>query len=154
MDVAALLAARRKEVRLRKGLQVTQYTLTGKRIAQFPSLGDAVEETGASARAIRQVIAGKFKSAKGYFWKEGHGPQEIDLTGYKWGGSSTAEKLNKRVAQYSLSGEYIQTFESVKAAAAAVKVNRNFLSAASRGLLDTCGGWRWKFVEGGVCNSI
>jgi hypothetical protein len=146
IDVTVFLAARRKEKRLRKGFKVTQYTLTGKRIAQFLSLGDAVEATGASGHAIRQVITGKFKSAKGYLWKEGHGPEEIDLTGYKWGGSSAAEKLNKRVAQYNLSGEYIKTFESIKAAAAAVKLNKSFLSAASRGLLDTCGGWRWKFV--------
>jgi hypothetical protein len=146
IDVAAFLAARRTEKRLNHGLKVTQYTLTGKRIAQYPSVEDAEKETGTHGSAIRQVMHGKLKSTKGSFWKEGYGPDQIDLTGYKWGGASAAAKLSKQVAQYSLSGEYIRTFESIKGAAAAVKAPPQSLSEASRGLRPTCAGWVWKVI--------
>jgi hypothetical protein len=146
IDIETFLASRRKKKRASLGQKVTQYTLSGDRIERYASFTDAYEATGASTSAIGQVIRGTYKSAKGYFWKKGYGPAKIDLTGYKWGKKSAASTQAKRVAQYSLSGKYIQTFDSIKAAAAAVKVGKASLSAASRGLQYTCRGWRWKAV--------
>lgn len=146
IDVKTFLATRQRENRVSLGLKVTQYTLSGERIERYPSLRDAYEATGANTSAIGLVIRGIRKSAKGYFWKKGYGPAKIDLTGYQWGRQSAASIQSKRLAQYSLKGKYIRTFDSIKAAAAAVKVGEASLSAASRGLQHTCKGWRWKLV--------
>jgi len=147
IDVKTFLEARRKRNRERLGMKVTQYTLSGERVARYPSLTDAKDATGASTTAIGLVMRGKQKSAKGYFWKKGYGPEKIDLTGYQWGRQSLASTLSKRVGQYSAKGKYIRTFESIKAAAAAMNVTPGTLSAASRGLQHTCRGFRWKCLE-------
>jgi hypothetical protein len=146
IDVKAFLAERRKINRENNGMKVTQYTLSGDRIALYPSLQDAQDATDASTTAIGLVLRGKYKSAKGYFWKKGYGPQKIDLTGYQWGRQSAAFTQSKRIGQYSQEGKHIRTFDSIKAAASAVKVGPASLSAACRGLQHTCRGWRWKLV--------
>jgi hypothetical protein len=48
---------------------VIQYTLAGKKIQEFPSMGAASRATNTSVSQIRMVASGKFKSAKGYLWK-------------------------------------------------------------------------------------
>jgi hypothetical protein len=57
----------------------------GNKIAQFSSLQDAEAASGANVNAIRLVLKGIYKSAKGYFWKSGYGEDKIDLSNYKWG---------------------------------------------------------------------
>jgi len=146
IDIETFLAARRKRNRESLGMKVTQYTLSGERIARYVSLQDAHEATGASTSGIGLVMRGIYKSAKGFFWKKGYGPEKIDLTGYQWGRQSTSATQSKRVAQYSQEGKHIRTFDSVQEAAAALKVGSSSLSAACRGLQHTCKGWRWKFV--------
>jgi hypothetical protein len=48
---------------------VIQYTLAGKKIREFPSLGAASKATNTSVSQIRMVALGKYKCAKGYSWK-------------------------------------------------------------------------------------
>ena len=48
---------------------VIQYSLDGKKIQEFPSLGVASRATDTSVSQIRMVANGKYKSAKGYLWK-------------------------------------------------------------------------------------
>lgn len=146
VDVKAFLEARRKKNRKRHGMKVTQYTLSGDRIARYPSVQDAHEATGVKENAIRLVVRGKYKSAHGYFWKKGYGPEKINLTEYRWGRQSTAVTLSKRIAQYGANGKHIRTFESIKAAAVALSVGSSSLSDACRGVQHTCKGYTWKFV--------
>jgi hypothetical protein len=146
INVKEFLEARRKKNRERHGMKVTQYTLSGDRITRYPSVQDAQEATGAKGDAIRLVIRGKYKSAHGYFWKKGYGPEKINLTGYRWGRESTAVTQSKRIAQFSTGGKRIQTFDSIKDAAAALRVGSSSLSAACRGAQRTCMGYTWKFV--------
>jgi hypothetical protein len=146
IDVKGFLEARRMKNRAHNGQKVTQYTLSGDRVARYPSLQDAQDATGVATTAIGNVIRGKYKSAHGFFWKKGHGPEKIDLTGYKWGRQSTAVTQSKPVAQYTIKGKHIQNFDSVKAAAASVGVNSASMSAACRGLQHTCKGYKWGFA--------
>ena len=126
---------------------MTQYDLKGKRIARYPSLQDAEEATGANSNAIRLVMKGDYKSAKGYFWKKGYGKPFIDLSGYKSGHDSMAVTQSKKIKQYSQDGKIIQTFNSIKEAAAFIGVNSYTLTGACKGYQNTCKGFRWRYAD-------
>src|SRR5690606_30368815 len=102
------------------GQKVTRYALGGNRIAHYPSLQEAEAASGAHINAIRLVLNGTYKSAKGFFWKKGYGKEKIDLSGYSWGRQSMAITQSKQVKQLSLSGELIKIHQSVKEAAFSV----------------------------------
>ncbi|HEY4197942.1 MAG TPA: NUMOD1 domain-containing DNA-binding protein [Mucilaginibacter sp.] len=145
LNVERIKAKRQEAFRRKNGQQVTQYDATGRRIAQYPSLQDAEEATGASAIHIGQAIKGKHKSVKGYIWKKGYGRPLIDLSHYKWGDAARAAKRTKKVTQYSLQGQYLQTFDCVKAAAIAIMVSPSSITGACRGDQKTSGGYIWKY---------
>jgi len=54
-------------------------------------------------------------------------------------------KSKKSIEQYSLSGEYIQTFESITIASEIVKVHQSSISLAAKGKSKTAGGFIWKY---------
>lgn len=55
--------------------------------------------------------------------------------------------LQKRVYQYTLSGEFIQEYESVKKAAETVGCKHNNISRVCNGIQKTACGFVWKFKE-------
>ena len=89
-------------------------------------------------------IADFTKSAGGYIWKSGWGKDKIDLTGYSFGEELRAQRLQIKVRQYSLKGKYVQTFPSVKAAAASVGISAAHLSGVLGGNQTHAGGFIWR----------
>jgi hypothetical protein len=83
-------------------------------------------------------------SAGGYIWKEGHGNDRIDLTGYSFGEELRAQRQQIQVKQYSLDGKYVQTFPSVKAAAASVGISAAHLSGVLGGSQTHAAGFIWR----------
>lgn len=146
VDVQGFLAARRKAIRERNGSRVTQYSLTGTRIAVFATATDAQLATGISAASCLKVANGTNKSAGGFYWKKGAGPAKINLSKHSWGNESGAIKRRKAVAQYDRNGKYIRTFSSVTAAAAYMGIRIISISQACRGGQKTCKGYIWKFA--------
>lgn len=146
IDIKSFREARRRELRKKHGQKVTQYNMKGRKVASYPSLLDAQIASGAHTNAIRLVLKGKYKSAKGYFWKKGYGKENIDLSTYKWGNAAMAATQSKKVKQYTLGGKYIQSFASVKAAAKYMGVNSTTMSGACTGYQKTCGGFKWQFA--------
>ena len=146
VDVNAYKQASKKKRREKYGYKVSQYDFSGKKIAQFASLTEAQEATGINAGAISLVTKGVYKSAKGYFWKKGHGKDRIDLSAYNWGKASMAVSQSKKLRQYTLGGKYVQTFSSVKEAALYIGVSKGSMSGACIGRQKTCGGYKWRFA--------
>lgn len=58
-----------------------------------------------------------------------------------------SECNNKAVVQLSLDGEYIQTFESMTAAAQAVGVFKSSIWAVCAGRKPICRGYRWMTLD-------
>ena len=146
VDVVMLKKERRKVYVQENGQKVSQYAFTGKKIADYPSVRDAYDATGAHPNAINKVLKGEYKSAKGFFWQKGYGKDFIDLSDYKWGRTSTAITQAKPVKQYSLEGKYLQTFAGVKIAAKSMGVTVATLSGALNGRQHSCAGYKWKFA--------
>jgi NUMOD1 domain len=145
-DIKALKAQRKKEHRIKYGQKVTQYDFDGNKIACYPSLQDAEAATTANGNAIRLVLKGAYKSAKGFFWKKGYGKDKIDLSAYKWGRASITATQSKKVKQFAPDGKYMQTFDSVKAASAAVNTSPPTLVACCKGRQKTCAGYKWEYA--------
>lgn len=110
------------------GQKVTQYSREGKRIANYLTITDAAQATGLSTADICAVFSGRQRSAGGYVWKKGWGKPEIDLSNYATGEEWRAQTRFKKVKQYTQDGKYLQTFPSVKDAAAALGISPSYIS--------------------------
>lgn len=129
------------------GQRLTQYDLSGKRIAHYPSVKDAAEASGTHATAIYNVLNGKYKSANRFFWTKGYGKKSIDLSKHKWGRESMAITQSKPVKKYSRDGRYLQTFPSIKLAARSIGLHPSTVIDALRGRQHTSGGFKWKYAN-------
>jgi hypothetical protein len=112
------------------GQKVSQYNAKGKRVATYLTMSDAARATGIGRGEISVAANGKQKSAGGYIWKKSWGKAKIDLSKYVFGETLRAQRLQKKVKQYSAAGKYIQTFPSVKEAAKAVGLTPSSISTA------------------------
>ena len=146
IDVEALRKERRLGFVKKYGRKVTQYDLSGRKVAYFPSVKEASEISGAHINAINKVLNGEYKSAKGFYWKTGYGKDQIDLSNYKWGRESMAATQSKKVKQYSLDGKYLQTFQSIKQSAKEVGLRSSTIFGALNGHQKTARGYKWKYA--------
>lgn len=132
--------------RIRYGQKVTQYDFDGNKIVSFASLQDAQAASGAHVNAIRLVLKGVYKSAKGYFWMGGYGPDKIDLSNYKWGRQSMAITQSKKIRQLTPDGKLIKIYTSIKEAAFSISVTSISIVDVCKGRKETSGGYRWEYV--------
>lgn len=61
------------------------------------------------------------------------------------GATNMVGKHNKTVYQFSLSGELVRTFSSVKTAANRTRIQKTTIGACARGVLQTAGGFVWTY---------
>lgn len=146
VNIEELRAERKKAHRLKYGQKVTQYDFNGNRLAKYYSLQEAEATTGARADAIRLVLKGKYRSAKGWYWRRGFGPLKIDLSGYKWGHESMAAAQSIKVCRLSLNGKVLQIYNSIREAAERVGVSEAVIIGACRGRQKTGKGFKWKYA--------
>ncbi|SEW46845.1 NUMOD1 domain-containing protein [Chitinophaga sp. YR573] len=128
------------------GVKVTQYDLSGKKLGQYPSMVDAQIATGTSAKGIKLMLKGIYKTAGGCFWKKGYGEEQIDLSGYKWGSESASIWKSKKVEQYTPEGKFIRSFNSLQETASIVQVTAAYISLACKGN-RIYKGYRWRFAK-------
>lgn len=145
IDIKTLLDKRRQGYKP-MGMSVTQYDMLGNKVAEFPSMLKAEQQIGIGVNSIRMVLLGRYKNAGGYFWKKGPGPAKIDLIGH----ISGRQFRIKPVSQYTLEGEYLQSFDSIVEASEALQVSGTAISFACGGRERTCKGYKWQFEENGV----
>lgn len=119
------LAIKRKENR---GQKVSQYNTKGKLIATYLTVSDAAKAAGIGSGDISSVFSSRQQSAGGFLWRKGWGKNKIEVKGLVFGEKLRAQRRWKKVKQYSPDGKYLQTFPSVKAAAASLQVTPSYIS--------------------------
>jgi len=126
--------------------KVTQYTLQGERIAAYSSITEASRATGVHAPNIGRCLNGQLHSAKGFVWKPGEGRKKISAKNLM-SREKFFQSLQKKVAQYTLDGAFLNSYESLTKAARAVGVHPMSISNAANGKYSQSAGFRWKFVN-------
>lgn len=113
--------------------KVEQYDLDGKYIKTYNSIAEAKKSTNAAK--ISMVANGERKSSGGYIWKwaEDFIPRDTGK--------------NKKVAQYDLNNNLINTYKSITIAAKETSSSRTGISACCKNKQLTCNNFIWKYVK-------
>ncbi len=130
----------RKEL---SGTKVSQYSTKGKLIATYLTMADASRKLGIHHSDISENVNGNMQSAGGYIWRKGWGEKQIEILSDSFGEALRAKARWKPVKQFNLRGKYIQTFESVKAAAKSINVESSAISTALKSKSHVSGGFKW-----------
>jgi len=128
---------------------VTQYSLTGDRIANYPSQAQAARQLSIGVATISSALRTTTLTAGGgYFWRYGKGPSRIAIP----------ERLKRRyelqhfyqqtVTQYDQAGKRIAIYGDVKLAARTVHAQLHGLVAALTGKSRSCADCYWRLGKG------
>lgn len=117
----------------RKAVNVYDFQL--KFIKKCKSIREAEELTGVCNSNISGVCKGKYKQCNGYVFRYADDEREIVKGTHR-----------RPVEMYSLGGEYIKTFATIKEAAAEVGVVETHIGDCCRGKYSQSGGYIWKYA--------
>lgn len=127
----------------KEGNSVLMYDLNGKYLRSFLTILDACDFLGVqSGGSISAACRGERKSIYGYQWRyyQEDFPEEIEPLDFY------SSKRIKKVDQYTLTGEYIQTYDSISVAAK--ELGKNIgpdIGKVCCGKRKTAGGFIWKY---------
>lgn len=124
-------------------LKINQYSLEGQFIKTWPSMANVEKKTGILNSKVAMACIGKRLSTGGYQWRyyKGNTDNIPIVEQYKNRGES------RRVNQYTKSGEFIKTFDSLADAAKDVGVCRPAINHVLAGRTQTSGGFKWSYYE-------
>lgn len=133
----------------KKRKPIYQYGLDGIFIKEFPSLASAQAFIG--GRRIKFNSSGKVFG--GYQWRK-EKYDSIDPVTWKPKPKTRKPKPPtkphyRKVAQFDLEGNYIQTFNSIREAAKSVNGNAVSLNHVCKGRSKSCAGYMWAYAENG-----
>lgn len=118
---------------------VVQLSLDGEFIARFESITNASLATGFDLSRIVAVAKNKRRKTGNFRW--------VYADSYVPGKEGRKHGLCKIVHQYTLKMEFVQSFESLKAAAESVGAKRCNISNACAGRTKSCRNYIWKYAE-------
>ena len=151
LDQAAKRAMRQKAKQhyARTGVhEISQYNLEGRLIRTFPDASEAAKAVDVSASHISSAAKnhGSY-TAGGYIWRRGRAA-EVDLTELMQKPGihlSPLAKNLRRVGQYDLQGNLIQTYATIKEACLKLGMSSSSsLRAVLSGKRLTCKGYIWR----------
>ena len=122
--------------------KVKMYSMDGTYLQTFDSIREAALFANTSDGGIGKVCRGSRISAGGYLWKyEGEAKRKIEVT-------SPKQPTNKRaILQLSLDGKVIAEYESVQAAAVALRICYPNIIHCAKGEIKTYKGYKWRYKE-------
>lgn len=109
---------------------VLQFTLEGTFIREWESVKIAEHTTGYCS--ISSAASGKAKQMCGFIWK------------YK---DPSPRKHKRMVGKYNSDGELIDTYQTIRMAAATNKINPSDISQVCQGNAKTARGFFWKYLD-------
>lgn len=130
-----------------KPRNVTQYDMQGDKVNVYKSTKEAERLTGVSSSTISSVARGKLKSTGGFVWIYGNGPEKVDIAKHYASTRQHMEAISKPVVKYSLEGELLNEYPSIRAAARAEGISADRISSVINGTSKSAGGDFWKIKE-------
>lgn len=135
---------RGSKVRMHK---VNQYDLNGKYLATYESYKTAAQALGKTDSGIRHCVKGEQKSAYGYIWRDYNGDTNNLVVNYPVAANRGTPA--KKIEQYDLNWKYIQTFDSIAAAARSLNKPHGkpvIIEACEKGR-NYAYGYYWKILQ-------
>lgn len=121
---------------------VLQYSLDGNFIKKYETVAEAGLSLNKPTQDISKCLVGKYKHTYGYIWIYADEPNPLELVREKMAPSKT----KKKIKQYTIEGEYIQTYDSIVEAKQALGKKRIRIVECAKGIYETAGGYVWKFA--------
>ena len=127
----------------KRRMSIYQYSLNGEYIREFENTREICEIYGGTPRDVSAVCNPKnpTKSYRGFLWSRTKSDKLEPYRNYK---------INE-VHQYSLSGEYLKSFESMPAAGEFLKGSYSIISEAARGRKISAFGFQWRLEKVDNC---
>ena len=122
--------------------KIKQYNLDGFLIKEFNSIVEASKEMGVSKGTIGGVLLGHRKTSAGFIWKYA---EDTNLDFSKK--IIINPNIGRKVCQYDLEMNLINTHNSISDAARYVKMNKTNIWGVINNLRKTSGGFIWKYLD-------
>lgn len=119
---------------------VLQYNSHGKFLREFSSAHEAERETNILFTNICRVCRGERPHAGGFIWRYKNNPLPVKDLG-------NILVRGKRILQYDLNMNFIQSYPSRTKAAEAIGISKTAIGNACSGKQKTAGGFLWKVEE-------
>lgn len=128
---------------------VVQYDMEGNVIDTFESLSDAANKTGIPNADICGVCKGRRKTTHGFVFKflNHDAPKRKKSKEYNNPFISHAETLRKKVVQYDLSGQIVDTFDSIREACNKTGISSWCIHGTLNGKRPHTHGYVFKFKD-------
>lgn len=130
----------RQDLALQRAKPTHRYDLNGTYIDSFNSIKAASESTNIPASNIGACCRGKVKSAGGFYWSF------IKAANIK----VPVNNWIRGVIQYTNSGEYVNTFNSIKTASESTGISMSSISSCCSGRLMSAGGYTWVYQKSDI----
>lgn len=124
---------------------VSQYELNGKYVKTYDSIAEAANAIDGSAKQLYLCLRGEKKSLGGYIWRKGKNKDRLDTELYEMLQRNKLLNAKKIVSQYTKTGEYIKTYESIANAAKQTGISKATIGQAANRKLKSSGGFIWRF---------
>lgn len=123
-------------------IPVIKYSLDGKRIKRYNSITEASNDVGVAVNTLTVCLQGITKKSGGYQWRYANDNPPNKIPKYV-----KYKPHSKKVAQYSLDGKLIKTYETVKDATKVLERNITNVMIACRNKGATCAGFQLKYYK-------
>ena len=121
---------------------VIQYSSeTGEILNIFDNIEQAESITSVNRKYIMKSCKNENSTAGGYIWRysnKGEYEESVNV--------SKNKHIKKKISQFSVTGEYLETYESITIAAKKYNVNISAISNCIRGKSETSCGYIWKYA--------
>lgn len=118
--------------------KVVQYRIDGKKIKEFRSISEAAKKLVIVPGSISRVAKLRSKHAGGFVWR---------YKGEPYNGEYKKVLEKRKFVQYSLSGEILQSYDSISLAAKNTNCPYEGIRLALNGKANTSGGYIWKWYN-------
>lgn len=125
---------------------VNQYSLDGTFIQSFSSVTQAKEITGIGH--IDQCCRGERKTAGGFQWTYIQDCNDVEII------AQEIKNQPRKVVQYDMQGNYIQTFSSISEASQITKINSTGIIKVCQNNGYSAGGFRWTYEGENLISTV
>ncbi len=121
-------------------IAVTQFDLTGNIIQHFETIVAAAKSINVSGAAIQNAIDQPNRTVGGFMWRR---KTDMPIDPFR----KKESTRRKRVDKLDLHGNVVESYNSVRQAAAANGIRNSAITNVLIGLCKTSGGFKWKYKD-------